>query len=83
MTKSIYEELKEKARTMPMAGIFYAFDNEQFVKGCIECGYLKAGQTIDDFKKSDIKLIGDGLVAMEHEKHLKIGINNMKKLITR
>ena len=56
----VYEELKEKARTMPMVGIFYAFDNEQFVKGCIECGYLKAGQTIDDFKKSDIKLIGDG-----------------------
>ena len=47
---TIYEELKEKARTMPMVGIFYAFDNEQFVKGCIECGYLKAGQTIDDFK---------------------------------
>lgn len=35
----VYEELKEKARTMPMVGIFYAFDNEQFVKGCIECGY--------------------------------------------
>ena len=57
---SKYTELKEKARTIPMVGIFYAFDNEQFVKGCIECGYLKAGQTIDDFKKSDIKLVGDG-----------------------
>lgn len=60
MTKSIYKELKEKARTMPLNGIFFAFDNKQFIDGCIKCGYLKQGQTMEDFKKSDIKLVTIG-----------------------
>ena len=49
-TMSRYTELKEKARTMPLKGIFFAFDNKQFIEGCIKCGYLKQGQTIEDLR---------------------------------
>lgn len=72
---SRYTELKEKARTMPMVGIFFAFDEEQFVKGCIKCGYLNAGQTIEDFRKSDIKLVSIGYGGYGSEQ----AVENMNK----
>lgn len=57
---SKYQEIKEKAYKMKQPGVFYAFDDKQFVEGLIREGYIEEGQTYEDFKKKGIKLYADG-----------------------